>query len=84
MNKLGFGFLRLRKTGDEYDWNTLCRMTDLFINGGGYYFDTCYTYLNGNSELGIKKCVAERYPRDQFQIAKKLPGYQCISQIHLA
>ena len=79
MNKLGFGFLRLPKTGDDYDWNTLCRMTDLFINGGGYYFDTCYTYLNGNSELGIKKCVAERYPRDQFQIAEKLPGYQCKS-----
>lgn len=79
MNKLGFGFLRLPKTGDEYDWNTLCRMTDLFINGGGYYFDTCYTYLNGNSELGIKKCVVERYPRNQFQIAEKLPGYQCKS-----
>lgn len=79
MNKLGFGFLRLPKTGDEYDWDTLCRMTDLFISSGGSYFDTCYTYLNGNSELGIKKCVAERYPREQFRLAEKLPGYQCKS-----
>lgn len=47
--------------------------------GGGYYFDTCYTYLNGNSELGIKKCVVDRYPRERFQIAEKLPGYKCRS-----
>ena len=30
-------------------------------------------------ELGIKKCVSERYPREQFQLAEKLPGYQCKS-----
>ena len=78
-NKLGFGFLRLPKTGEEYDWQTLCEMTDRFICGGGNYFDTCYTYLNGNSERGIRKCVVERYPRDRFQIAEKLPGYMCKS-----
>ncbi len=79
INKLGFGFLRLPKAGDEFDWETLCRMTDMFMAGGRNYFDTCYTYLNGNSELGIRKCVVERYPRDQFQIAEKLPGYKCKS-----
>lgn len=79
MNKLGFGFLRLPKIGDEYDWKTLCAMTDRFLSSGQNYFDTCYTYLNGNSELGIKKCVSERYPREQFQLAEKLPGYQCKS-----
>ena len=79
MNKLGFGFLRLPKIGDEYDWKTLCEMTDRFLSGGQNYFDTCYTYLNGNSELGIRKCVSERYPREQFQLAEKLPGYQCKS-----
>jgi len=79
MNKLGFGFLRLPKRAEDFDWDTLCRMTDLFIEGGGCYFDTCYTYLNGSSELGIKKCVVERYPREQFQLAEKLPGYKCKS-----
>jgi len=79
INKLGFGFLRLPKNGEEYDWDMLCRMTDLFIEGGGTYFDTCYTYLGGNSELGIKKCVAERYERSRFQLAEKLPGYKCKS-----
>ncbi len=79
INKLGFGFLRLPKANGAFDWETLCRMTDIFISGGGNYFDTCYTYLNGDSELGIKKCVVDRYPRDKFQIAEKLPGYQCKS-----
>ena len=77
MSKLGFGFLRLPKAGEEYDWDTLCRMTDLFLAGGGDYFDTCYTYLGGNSELGIKKCLAERHPRHRFRLAEKLPGYKC-------
>lgn len=75
INKLGFGFLRLPKTGDEFDWDTVCAMVDAFVAGGGTFFDTCYTYLNGMSEFGIKKCVAQRKPRDSFQLCEKLPGY---------
>ena len=55
INKLGFGFLRLPKQGEEYDWNTLCNMVDVFMEGGGTFFDTCYTYLNGMSDYGIRK-----------------------------
>ena len=79
VNKLGFGFLRLPKQGDAFDWEALNQMVDLFMEKGGYYFDTCYTYLKGNSELGIKKCVAERKERSSFQLAEKLPGYMCKS-----
>ena len=63
INKLGFGFLRLPKKGDSFDWDTICAMVDTYMAGGGIFFDTCYTYLDGNSELGIKKCVVERKPR---------------------
>ncbi len=70
MNKLG-AFCACLNPGDAFDWDALCQMTDCFLAGGGRYFDTCYTYLNGNSELGVKKCVAERYPRDQFLLAGK-------------
>lgn len=79
INKLGFGFLRFPKKDDGYDWELLNQMTDLFMAQGGAYFDTCYTYLEGSSEAGIRRCVAERYPRDRFQIADKLPGYLCKS-----
>ena len=75
MNKLGFGFLRLPKKEDTFDWDLVSEMVDLYMQRGGNYFDTCYTYLDGNSELGIRKCVAERKARDTFRLADKLPGY---------
>jgi len=79
LNKLGFGFLRLPQAGDDYDWDAVDRMVDCFMAGGGTYFDTCYTYLDGNSEEGIRRCVAARKPRESFQLADKLPGYKCKS-----
>ena len=79
MNKLGFGFLRLPKKGEDFDWDTIGKMVDAFIAGGGSFFDTCYTYLNGMSEIAICKCVAQRYPRDSFRLCDKLPGYLCKS-----
>lgn len=74
-SKLGFGFLRLPKKDGDFDWDTVCCMVDQFMAGGGTFFDTCYTYLNGMSEYGIRKCVAERKPRDSFRLCEKLPGY---------
>ena len=75
INKLGFGFLHLLKNGESYDWDLICRLVDLYMEGGGTFFDTCYTYLNGNSERAIKECVAQRKPRSSFQLCEKLPGY---------
>ncbi len=75
MNKLGFGFLRLPKSGETFDWPLLEQMVDAFLAGGGTYFDTAYTYLDGMSEEGLRRCVVQRYPRERFQIADKLPGY---------
>ena len=80
MDKLGFGFLRLPKdAAGEYDWKLISDMADYAISNGCDYFDTCYTYLDGNSELAIKKCLSERLPRESFRLAEKLPGYRCSS-----
>ena len=35
INKLGFGFLRLPKKDGELDWQTICSMVDVFMDGGG-------------------------------------------------
>lgn len=75
INKLGFGFLRLPKNGDELDWETINAMVDIFMEGGGTFFDTCYTYLDGQSEAAIHRCVVQRKPRHTFQLCDKLPGY---------
>jgi len=80
MNKTGFGFLRLPKAecnGKEViDIELLCRLVDQFLGMGGSYFDTAYTYLNGESETALRRTLVERHPRDSFRIATKLPGYR--------
>lgn len=76
MNKTGFGFLRLPRTADNgIDYEILNPMVDRFLELGGTYFDTAYTYLNGLSEGAIRKALVERHPRSSFILADKLPGY---------
>ena len=84
MNKLGFGFLRFQKKGADYDWDAISRMADRFLERGGRYFDTCYTYLGGASEEAIRRCVVERSPRDRVEICDKIPGYQCKTEADTA
>lgn len=77
MNKLGFGFLHLPLLGDgSVDYEQLNGMVDAFLEKGGRYFDTAYTYLDGKSETALRESLVKRYPRERFQIATKLPGYQ--------
>ena len=80
MSELGFGFLRLPKKGGDYDYDAICAMTDAFLERGGTYFDTCYTYLDGASEQAIRDCLVRRHPRERFVLADKLPGYLCRSR----
>ena len=71
--KLGFGFMRLPKLeGGEIDIEQTKKMVDLFVEGGGTYFDTAYVYDNGKSEEAIREAVVKRYPRESFTIATKL------------
>ena len=78
MNKTGFGFLRLPHGPDgdqDIDYDLLNRMVDTFLERGGRYFDTAYTYLEGVSEQALRKSVVERYPRSDYLIADKLPTW---------
>jgi len=50
-------------------------MVDEFISGGFTYFDTAYLYHGGRSEEAIKEALIERYPRESFQLATKLPAW---------
>lgn len=80
MNKTGFGFLRLPllDNTDEtsIDYETLLPMVDRFLQMGGTYFDTAYTYLGEKSEEALRKALVERHPRESFRIADKLPGWK--------
>ncbi len=77
MKKLGFGFMRLpvldENDAAKIDLELLCRMVDKFMERGFTYFDTAYVYHKQQSEIYLRKALVERYPRDSFKIATKLP-----------
>ena len=84
MEKLGFGFLRLplkdKKDEHSIDYDVLNFLADRFIEKGGKYFDTAYTYLGGAAEEAVKISLSDRYPRDAFILADKLPSWMIRSK----
>lgn len=73
IKKLGFGLMRLPMNGEEIDIEQTKKMADLFMEKGFTYFDTAYVYIGGKSEVALKEAVVDRYPRESFQCATKLP-----------
>ena len=73
--KSGFGLMRLPMLGTEVDVEQVKEMVDLFLDAGFTYFDTAYGYINGKSEEAIKVALVDRYPRESFQLATKLPAW---------
>ena len=75
MAKLGFGLMRLPMIGEEVDIEQTKEMVDRFLKAGFRYFDTAYGYIGGKSETAIKTALVDRYPRDSFWLATKLPAW---------
>lgn len=74
--KLGLGCMRLPVLdGDieKIDEVYFCRMIDSFMEQGFTYFDTAYPYHNQKSEGAVKRCLVERYDREKFYLADKMP-----------
>ncbi|MDR1832491.1 MAG: aldo/keto reductase [Fusobacteriaceae bacterium] len=77
--KLGFGVMRPPMSGKEIDIEQLKTMTDRFLEAGFSYFDTAWGYLDGKSEEALKTVLVERYPRERFQLATKMPAFMAKS-----
>ena len=71
----GFGCMRLPMKGEEVDWEQTAQMVDTFLANGFNYFDTAHGYLNGQSEIALKKCLTSRYPRDAYILTNKLSSH---------
>lgn len=71
MKKLGFGLMRLPRKDNEFDYEKVCDLVDKFIDNGFTYFDTAYVY-DGSEDI-FRRTIAERYPRNAYQLADKLP-----------
>lgn len=68
----GFGCMRLPMKGLFVDYKLTSKMVDYFLNEGFNYFDTAHGYLLGKSEIAIRKCLANRHPRESFVLTNKL------------
>lgn len=78
IKKLGFGLMRLPMNGDKIDIEQTKIMADEFMAKGFTYFDTAYVYgEDGASEKAAKEAVVDRFPRESFQLASKLPIWCC-------
>lgn len=73
--KLGFGLMRLPMKDDAIDIEQTKEMVDKFMEAGFCYFDTAYGYNDGESEKAAKAALVDRYPRDKFFLATKLPAW---------
>jgi predicted aldo/keto reductase-like oxidoreductase len=73
--KLGFGLMRLPMLGEQIDLAQTKAMVDKFLAAGLTYFDTAYSYHDGKSEEVAKIALVDRYPREKFQLATKLPAW---------
>ncbi len=76
--KFGFGMARLpfeQRRGGRVSIDTamLDEMVDRFIAGGFNYFDVARTYCGGACEAAVRRSLVERYPRESFILADKLP-----------
>ena len=74
---LGMGMMRLPLLDENdvtsIDYEQVNQMVDVYICAGFNHFDTGYIYHEGLCEFTFKKSVSERYPRESFKLAAKLP-----------
>jgi predicted aldo/keto reductase-like oxidoreductase len=71
--KLGFGLMRLPMCDGAINMPETQKMVDLFMENGFTYFDTAYVYMGGKSEETARNVLVNRYPRNSFQLATKMP-----------
>lgn len=74
---LGFGCMRFPRTKmNRIDMKRVCKMMDECMAMGVNYYDTAYVYgPRGESENAVRKALVERYPRESFMLADKLPAW---------
>ena len=78
MKKLGFGCMRLPLTNPadptSIDVPLVSQMVDEYLAAGFTYFDNLYFYHKRASEGAMRKALVERYDRDAYVLADKLPS----------
>ncbi|MDE7428027.1 MAG: aldo/keto reductase, partial [Lachnospiraceae bacterium] len=75
--KLGFGSMRMpvldASDPTSFDYEKIEKLFDCFLEQGFTYFDTAYTYHGYQAEKAVKRVLVDRYPRNRFLLATKMP-----------
>ena len=77
LSALGMGAMRLPVIDgkeDQIDEAAAGRIIDEAFAGGVNYYDTAWGYHGGQSDLVMGRLL-KKYPREQFYLATKFPGY---------
>ncbi len=75
LSTLGMGCMRLPTLdGGTVDMDTTREMIAYAMDNGINYYDTAWGYHGGQSETVMGEILAD-YPREQFYLADKFPGY---------
>ncbi|NLE08549.1 MAG: 4Fe-4S dicluster domain-containing protein [Dehalococcoidales bacterium] len=79
LSALGFGAMRLPVTGEgnnaKVNEGEADRIITRAYESGVNYFDTAYSYHNGESERVLGR-VLSKFPRESFYLATKYPGHE--------
>ena len=78
LSSLGLGCMRFPVLdGDvgKVDEEATARLVDYAISHGINYFDTAWSYHNGNSEELMGRLLS-KYPRESYYLATKFPGHE--------
>ena len=79
MKHFGFGMMRLPIINGDVtiiDIPQVCSMVDAYMRRGFNYFDTAYPYHNGFSEKAVRQVLVNRYDRESFLLADKIPAWE--------
>ena len=72
--RLGFGVMRMPQLANgEFDMQEARRMIDEYMTGDFCYFDFHPAYCKRQAQKIVRELVVERYPRDSFLLANKMP-----------
>ncbi|MCL2003747.1 MAG: aldo/keto reductase [Oscillospiraceae bacterium] len=73
VSRLGMGLMRLPSGENGIEYAAAEALVDKLMGAGVTYYDTAFFYHGGESEHFARRALIERYARDSFTIATKMP-----------
>ena len=58
---------------EDINYELIGQMVDIFVRNGFTYFDTAFPYHDQMSETALKEALVDRYDRDKYVFADKMP-----------